>query len=377
MIIAVNTRLLLKDRLDGIGWFTFETLKRITNLYSNHQFLFLFDRPFSNEFIFSPNIKPFVIFPPTRHPWLWYIWFEYSIPRFLNTYKPDLFLSPDGFIPLKSIVPSLSVIHDINFIHRPQDIPYFARNYYNKYFPLFAQKATRIATVSEYSKNDLVKSLRIPAAKIDVVYNGASELLMPISKETKQNIKKRYTDGQDFFIFIGSLHPRKNVESLLLAFDAFKKENDSPMKMVIVGDTMFKTESINQVYSNMAFSHDVVFTGRATDSELKLLLGSAFALTFVPFFEGFGIPLLESMFCDVPILTSNITSMPEVCGDAALLVDPYSVESIKLGILQLYKDENLRNSLILKAKERRKHFSWNQSANRLWQSIEKSVQPPA
>src|SRR3972149_5919662 len=172
MIIAVNTRLLLKDKLEGIGWVTYESLKRIKKKQSEHKFLFLFDRPFSEEFIFSDSILPMVIGPQARHPFLWYWWFEQSLPKIFHKHEPDLFLSPDGFLSLSYSAPagmkqykSIPVIHDLNFEYYPQDIPFIARKYYKKYFPQFAKKATRIATVSEYSKQEISRQYTISPEK--------------------------------------------------------------------------------------------------------------------------------------------------------------------------------------------------------------------
>src|SRR3954471_1708357 len=158
MLIAVNTRLLLKDKLEGIGWFTYESLKRITKSHPEHQFLFLFDRPFAEEFIFSDNVSPIVVGPQARHPFLWYWWFEQSLPKILHKQEPDLFLSPDGFLPLSYSSPAgikkckfLPVIHDLYFEHYPQEIPFLASKFFKRYFQQYVKKANRIATVSEYS----------------------------------------------------------------------------------------------------------------------------------------------------------------------------------------------------------------------------------
>ena len=140
MTIAVNTRLLIKNKLDGIGRFTHETLKRITTEHKEHHFVFLFDRDFDEEFIFSDNITPLILGPQARHPVLFYIWFEMSVGNVLNKLKPDLFLSPDGYLSLRARCKSLPVIHDINFAHYPQDLPYSVRKYYNHFFPKFAKK---------------------------------------------------------------------------------------------------------------------------------------------------------------------------------------------------------------------------------------------
>ena len=124
MKIAVNTRLLLKGKLEGIGWFTYQTLRRMTEAHPEHEFIFIFDRKYDNEFIFSKNVMPVVVSPPARHPILWLIWFEWSVNRVLRKYKPDLFLSTDGHLSLSTKTPSVAVIHDINFHHRPGDLPF-------------------------------------------------------------------------------------------------------------------------------------------------------------------------------------------------------------------------------------------------------------
>lgn len=166
MKIAVNTRLLLRGKLEGMGWFSFETLKRLTQNHPEHQFIFIFDRPYAQEFIFSDNITPVVAGPPARHPFLFYIWFDFQIPRLLKKYQADLFLSPDGYLSLRTDIPQLAVIHDISFIHRPDDLPWLKRRYYNWFFPRFARKAKRIATVSNYSKEDIVRSFQIEPKRL-------------------------------------------------------------------------------------------------------------------------------------------------------------------------------------------------------------------
>ncbi len=369
MLIAVNTRLLIPDRLDGIGWFTAETLKRITTSHPEHQFLFLFDRQIPEQFIFSSNIESLSLFPPARHPILWHWWMEYSVRKILVSRKPDLFLSTDGYLCLSVDTPSLSVIHDINFFHRPSDLPCITREYYRRQFPKFARKAIRIATVSEYSKQDIVQSYGIDRHKIDVVYNGVNPIFRPVSKEEQEKTKSRLTGGEDFFLFVGMIHPRKNIENLLLAFDQFKKVTDSGMKLIIIGEPLFRNRMLQQTYKKLEYRDEVKFTGRQSPEQLHLILGSAFALTFVSFFEGFGIPILEAMQCDVPVITSNTTSMPEVSGEAALLVDPHSVESIQEGLLKITADQTLRDDLINKGRKQREKFSWENTAEKLWESM--------
>ena len=152
MKIAVNTRFLIKNKLEGIGWFTYESLKRITRQHPEHEFVFLFDRPYAEEFIFSDNVTGRVLFPPARHPLLWYWWFEYSVTAALKQIKPDIFLSTDGYLSLACQVPQVIVMHDLAFEHFPDHVNALTARYYRHFTPKFAKKANRIATVSEYSK---------------------------------------------------------------------------------------------------------------------------------------------------------------------------------------------------------------------------------
>lgn len=371
MNIAVNTRLLMDGKLDGIGWFTFETLSRIVREHSEHTFYFIFDRPFSNELIFSNNVKPIVLRPPTRHPFLWYFWLECRIPRLLKKIEADMFLSTDGFLSLRSKIPSCNVIHDINFEHRPKDLPFLSRKFYRHFYPLYARKATRLATVSEYSRRDIINTYDIDEQKIDLIYNGASKNFFPIPPETMSQVREKYTDGAPYFIFVGSIHPRKNIKNLLRAFELFREEYRNPFKLMIVGKKFFLTKSMEEQLDDMRYKSDVIFTGRLSSQELNEVMASSWALTFVPFFEGFGIPLVEAMKCDIPIVTSNVTSLPEIAGDAAIFVEPESPGSIRDGMIRIVKEEGLRDKLIKKGIIRSKLFSWDNTAQELWKTIEK------
>ncbi len=374
MKIIVNTRLLLSTSLNGIGWYSYNILKKIVHQHPEQQFIFLFDRKFDEQYIFGSNVIPEVIFPPTRHPVLSYIWLEFAIQNVFKKHKPDIFFSPDGFLSLKiNNIPSLPVIHDINFEHYPEDLRVSDRIFYQYFFPKYAKVAKRILTVSEYSKKDISAFYNISPDKIDVAYNSANEIFKPLDENTKHIVKSKFTDNCDFFVYIGDLIPRKNVVRMLLAFDNFKKLSASNIKLVIVGKKAFLTSETEKTYSSSGFKQDIIFTGQITPICLKDILGSALSLLYVSYFEGFGIPIVEAMNSDVPVITSDITSMPEVAADAAFLVDPFSVESITNGMLLIYKDEMLRKTLVEKGRIRRQAFSWDKSAEQIWHSIERCV----
>lgn len=373
MKIAVNTRFLLPDHLEGIGWFTCETLRQLTHQHPEHEFHFFFDRSYSESYLFSDNITPHVIYPPARHPVLWYWWFEWSVANKLKQLQPDLFISPDGFLSLKTTIPTLLVLHDLAFEHFPGHIGKLARQYYKRYTPLFAEKAERIATVSDYSKQDIVEQYQIAPDKIDVVYNGSNDHYRPISEEQRHNIKTHFTNGKEYFLFAGAVQPRKNVVNLLLAFDQFKEKTGSDSQLLLVGRKAWQYDGIMEAYNAMNYKTDVQFLGHKNADELSGIMGAAKALVYVSLFEGFGIPLLEAMQAEVPIITSNTSSMPEVAGDAALLTDPYSIESIANAMVKINDDNKLRQQLVKAGKIQRQQFSWQQTADKLWQCVEKTV----
>jgi glycosyltransferase involved in cell wall biosynthesis len=371
--IVVNTRLLLDNRLEGIGWFTFQTLKRITQKNPEVHFIFLFDRPYSDSFIFSDNITPIVLSPQARHPILYYIWFQFSVKKLLNKLKPDLFLSPDGFLSLGAQCRQLPVIHDINFLHHPDDNRWLTAKYYNHFFPKFAKTATRIATVSEYSKNDIATNYGIDPSKIDVVYNGINPFFVSLNDKAKEETREKYAQGKNYFVCVGALHPRKNIPALIQAFSAYKTESGSEVKLLLAGPAFWGMAEIVDAVAKSAAREDVIFTGRLADEDLALVMGSARALTFVPYYEGFGIPVIEAMQAGVPVITSNVTSLPEIAGDAALLVDPRNISDIKEALSRIDNDEKLREDLISKGRSQKQGFSWDRSADLLWESMMKTI----
>lgn len=373
MRIAINTRLLVPGKMDGIAWFTYENLKRISQAHPEHEFIFIFDRKPSPEFIFAPNVTSVSLMPQARHPFLWYIFFEWSIPFYLKNKKIDLFVSPDGWLPLHLHIPTLNVIHDLNFVHYPKHIRPLTRIYYRYFFPLFANKATRLATVSQYSKNDIVQQYGIAPEKIDVVYNGINESYHPLNEDEQAKVRTKISEGNPYFIFVGTIHQRKNLANIFRAFDQFKKQYPSNIKFVIVGSKMWWKGEIEDSYLGMQYKKDLIFTHHLKPDELNQVLASSIALLYPSFFEGFGIPIIEAFQTETAVVTSDVTSMPEVAGNAAHYVSPFSVEQLTQAMHKLSTDAPYRNALIAKGRIQKQKFSWNKTAELFWQSIEKTL----
>jgi len=368
-IIGINARNILPKKMEGFGHYSYEITKRIVEAHPEHQFVLFFDRTVDASLKFQANVKTVVLFPPTRHPLLWVLWFEVALPLALKKYKIDLFWSPDGFCSLFTKVPQIATIHDINFEHFPTDMPWLVQKYFRFFFPKFAVKATKILTVSNFSKEDIANAYSISKEKISVVYNAPNEIYQTISETEKEKTRAKYTANSNYFLFVGSIHPRKNVQRLIDGF-TLAKPNLGELKLVIVGSAMWKEKMLS---IPKEIEQDIIFLGHLSLDELSKVTASAFALTYVPYFEGFGIPLVEAMKCGVPILAADATCLPEVAGNAAIYCDPFDIQSIAAVMNQIANDLELRTTLSSNGLTRSDFFDWNNSANAIWIVIEKAL----
>ncbi|MEN9609586.1 MAG: hypothetical protein RLZZ628_400 [Bacteroidota bacterium] len=368
MKIAVNTRLLLKDKLEGIGRFTYEILQRMVKNHPETEFLFFFDRPYHPDFIFAPNVQPIVLFPPARHPFLYMLWFEWAVARALKKYQVDAFLSPDGFLSLRTTVPTVMVVHDIAHTHYREHTPFLVYHYYAYFVPKFIQKAAQVVTVSHFVKKDILQNFVLQKEPI-VCFNAGRAVFQPLNPTDIETVRATYSDGKPYFLYVGAVHPRKNVDRLIEAFDKFKTNTNADFKLLISGRVAWQAENVQKAYQSAHFKNDILFLGFVEDNILPKMVASAYALVYVSLSEGFGIPLLEAMYCDVPVITSNTTSMPEVAGDAALLVNPTEIASIASAMCQLFDNQLLRNHLIEKGRVQRMKFDWNESSEKLYQAV--------
>ncbi len=366
MNIGVNARLLVENNMSGIGWFIHETMQRLVAEHTEHTFYYFFDRPYAKKFITSQNIIPIVIPPKCRyHPLFYKLWYNFQLPRKLKKYKIDLFISADSINTLKSETPSILVIHDIAFEHFPHYVPWYMSKYLKRVTRLGAHKATKIATVSEYSKNDISSLYNINLDDIYVVYSGTKNNFKPIGSDQKIEIKAKYTSKCDYFLFIGTIHPRKNLKNQLLAFEMFKDLNKkSDHKFLVVGSTWIWDKELDKVFNNMKFKDDVLFIGHISTEELSKITAAATAIMYVSVFEGFGVPIMEAFQSEVPVITSNTSSMPEIAGDAALIVDPFDPGKIFDAMNDIYNNPETVKRLVESGIKRKNLFSWDNTASK-------------
>ena len=231
-----------------------------------------------------------------------------------------------------------------------------------------------IATVSHFSKKDMITQYKTADEKINIVYSAVKKIFHPLNIQQKEMIKEKYTEGKEFFIYTGALQPRKNLVNLLKAFSLFKKRQHSNWKLVLAGRLAWKNDDFLHLLKTYKYRNDIITPGYISESVLAQLTASAYAMIYPSLFEGFGVPVLEAMKSEIPVLTSANSSMQEIGEEAALYFDPLSVNDMAEKLMLIYKDEDLRNSLIQKGKQKAGEFSWQRTAGLMWQCIEKTVQ---
>ena len=361
--IALNARLLIPGKLEGTGRFTHQCYKRLISSRPDDEFLLIFDRTPDGEFNYGHNAKNIYLLPPARRPWLFDLWFDFAITNKLKSWKADAFVSTDGYLSRRTSIPQLNVIHDINFEHHPEWLPSRYARHFKSRFPQYAKIAASLCTVSEFSKRDISEKYGVNLSDITVIPNAPDESFKPSSELNRKESRDKYTKGNPYFVFVGSLHPRKNIPGVINAFEEYKKLGGIA-DLLMIGTSMWRDEKLA--------SKNVHYAGRLNNTDLVNAISAAEALLYLPFFEGFGVPVVEAMACGVPVVSSNTSSLPEVCGGAAAaLVSPTDYISAAKSLMKLEVDDDFHklksNAGILRASE----FNWDRSAVLLSDQIDK------
>ncbi len=371
MRIGVNTRMLLKDRMEGIARYIYHTTKEMVLSHPEDEFYFFFDRPYDESFIWADNVHPVVIGPPARHPILFMIWFEISFYNAIKKHNIDVVYSGDSYMSLRSKIPTVIVSHDLAYLHYPEHIPFKDKLYYRTFFPKFHRAAKKIVTVSNATKQDIIKQYDIAEDKIEIAYNDTDGSFYKLSESKKKEVRDKYSEGKPFFIILGSIHPRKNIANMILGFDIFKKKYKTNHKLLLVGRKAWNYKNITKVYNEAASKDDISFLGMLNEGREELM-GSAESLLYISLFEGFGVPIIEAMDAKTPIICANISSMPEVGGAAAIQVNPNIPQDIANAMHEIL-DDNIRSKLLAEAIPQRSKFVWSDSANTIYDILTKSI----
>lgn len=273
-------------------------------------------------------------------------------------------------------IPVVATIHDLAFEHLPETFTRRGSLQLKLTVRRTAQKAARIATVSEYSRQDLLRTYKLPPEKVAVTYNGVEPHFTPQAQFNEvAEIKQQFGIARDYLLAVGSLQPRKNLVRLIRAYAKLRAESESfSPQLVIVGRKLWLAEEIFAEVRRQRWAEDVILTGYVSDNDLPKLYRQATAFVYPSLFEGFGLPPVEAMACGTPVITSDVSSLPEVTGRAALLIDPKNQTSIESALLQIMRDQELRAEMRERGIEQAKKFTWQAAAEKTLQLYQESFE---
>ena len=348
--VVINSRFLTQE-ITGVQRYAVEISKQLKKLHPDMKFI-------APEENFHKDLKRelnvITIGKNTGH-----LWEQIDLPFYLRRIGNPLLINLCNTAPL-FYANQIITIFDLSFLRNPR---WFLRSFYLYYkflIPRIAREASKIITISEFSKKEIMCLLNVPEDKIHVIYCAISENVINLSSP------EVYSKYANYILSVSSLDPRKNFKNLIMAYNRLKL---SETRLVIVGseNKVFADSKLRNIINT---SKDIIFTGYVSDEELAVLYKNAKLFVYPSLYEGFGLPPLEGMACGCPVVVSNAASLPEVCGDAAYYVDPYDIDDIAKGIYEVLTDDKLQHELRQKGLERVKLFSWKESAEKLLSVIQ-------
>ena len=352
----------------GIGRYTRELVTALARLDTQNPYILFSAKP-SSDFPPLPGANFRRVSTRLSTDWLARLWHRARLPLPIELWTGPIRLlhSPDFTLPpSKRGVPTLLTVHDLSFVRTPETATPGLRAYLNAAVPRSVRRADLILADSEATRSDLIKVYQTPPDKIRVLYSGVERRFQPVHDEkTLAALRENYQLGSGPFVLsVGTIQPRKNYERLVEAFRRLDKPN---IKLVIAGGKGWLADPLYRMVDQLGMKERVQFIGFVADDDLPALYSAAHVFAFPSLYEGFGLPALEAMACGTPVLTSNVSSLPEVVGEAALSVDPIDVDAISEGLFKLVEDSGLRKKLIQQGIERAKRFSWDNAAGELKQ----------
>ncbi|GIV23706.1 MAG: glycosyltransferase family 4 protein [Bacteroidia bacterium] len=372
MRIAIDSRFLL-PHLEGFGRFTREVARRLIQAYPETQFDLLFDRKPLPQYHFGPNQASRILPPQTRHWSLYELWWRFSVPLYLHRYRPQALFATYGQLSPAAArkVPIVAFIHDVAFARYPEHLPRSWYTYYMRTTRNTVRYASLLIVNSRSVQQDLQELFGVSPEKMRLAYSGCDvERFQPLSPEVQPAIRTRYTQGCPYLLYVGSLHPRKNPLRLLQAYDLLRARYTEPLRLVIVGRFMFGKGSFYEAYQHMRHKEEVIFLSRLPDEALVSLYGAAAAVVYPSLYEGFGSPVAEALACGVPVVTSSVSSLPEVGGEAAFYANPYDPADIARALYEaLTEPEAQRQARIQKGLAHVRRFSWEACVQTIWQAL--------
>lgn len=363
MRIGIEAQRIFRKNKHGMDYVVLEEIKELQKSDTRNEY-FVFVAPGEDRCLHDSKNVHIIEIGSNFYP----LWEQFSLPRAVNQLNLDMLHCTSNTAPIRCKIPLILTLHDIIFLE-PQDTSKMSsyqkmgRYYRRLVVPIILKKCKRVITVSEFEKKNIISKTGVTEKKITTIYNGYNEDYKALVDT--QCIYNKYTEHPGYFFHFANTEPRKNTQGILIAYSKYLKESKDKRKLLITGITKTKLQEFLNNNHIKDISDWIVLTDYIPSDDLPYIYNNAFALIFASFREGFGIPIIEAMACGIPVITSNVSSMPEVAGPDALLVNPENIDEIAKCMLHLEADE----SLYKKQKEigirRAQHFSWKYTAEQL------------
>ncbi len=364
MKIAIDTRFPENHHHEGFAYFLEEVLKILVMKNSHHEYIFICDHPLFSQTDLDKN----VIVINTSKSSSSKIWRIIKTKSLLKKHNPDIFISCNGSGIYFSQAPHCLIINDLSFLYSSSFTKKIFSFHINRITRLNLQNAGSIVTFSRLVKKDIVASFNVIEEKITVLPFLLKSKFLPINENEKEEVKNKYTQGKNYFAYSGPIQAEKNIINLLKAFSIFKKRQKSDWRLLLSGSLAKNNKKFTKTLNAYKYREDVVIADASEEDKIKIT-GSAYAVIFPSSWESTGAAVLGPMNCQVPVIASINSSMQEVAGEAALLINPADYADMAEKMMLLYKDESLRNNLVEKGKISAAQNNPERAAELLWKAI--------
>ncbi|NLG49153.1 MAG: glycosyltransferase family 4 protein [Chloroflexi bacterium] len=362
MLIGVDASRAVVPQRTGTENYSLYLIRALLQEGAVHRFRLYFNRaPEPGLFLRDERVE-WRVMPFPR------LWTHIRLAWEVTRRPPDVLFVPAHVLPLAHPRHCVATVHDLGYLHYPEAHTPFARRYLDWATRFNARVAQRVIVDSKATRDDLAACYGVDPAKMVVAYPAGAEGMQPVTDEAVlEQTRRRYGTGPRYILYVGTIQPRKNLETLLRAFAAWVAEQPmaADVRLVIVGKQGWLYEQILALARSLEVAGRVVFTGYAPAEDLPALLSGALAYVLPSWYEGFGLPVLEAMACDTPVICSNVSSLPEVAGDAALLFDPADARALTRALDQVCSDQELRLRMIERGRRQVQAFSWQRCAQQV------------
>jgi len=356
MRIGIDARLVYYSQA-GIGQYILRLTEALAAIDQEDEFILLQNRKDRTIIVDQANFRRRSLWTPSHHRLE-----QWSLPLEIFPLGLDVLHSPDFIPPFRRNCRSVITIHDLAFLLYPHFLTRESARYYGQ-IDQAVRHTDHIIAVSESTKRDIVRLLGVAEDMITVIHEAANPIYRPIDDpKALDEIRRKYKIVGDFILFVSTIEPRKNLPTLLRAYRQLLDDYRLGVKLAVAGERGWLFHEVFALVEELDLSEHVIFLGLVPIEDLLLLYNAARLLVHPSFYEGFGLPPLEAMACGTPVVASNVSSLPEVAGDAALLVAPNDVSGLTLAIWRALSDEALRRDLIERGLRRAKLFSWERAA---------------